>query len=1619
MMRILWILAFFGALAGASSVNNFFSVKWLFNARDETVTERSKDERSLCETKQCKNLAKILTESMNVTADPCEDFYEYACGNWKIHNPLPDGENRWNLLRKSQKIVDNRLLEILEQDSTRDRLFAVKYAKRAYKACMDIDEIEKRGLQPIVSTLWRIGGWPLIMEEDEWDAEIYKWQNVDNYYAHLIGLTSLFDIRVGFLDWNVYITSLLIDTPHLPYKMYKLLRRDEIDIEMDSSDENNDSREGSQERGSEEKRNSNEDEDDENDEDYEDEEEMQEKRIARKRISEQQSLKKRKYNKIKGIQKHINKQKKGSRTKREVTKPHGHNEKQHKQRKVNSHIVHRDTKKNTAKLLNHEQLALRSHTKKSVRKTNLKSKRKKEHTNSDIYFVNNDNEEESGFDIVPDDSSDEDTGRNNDSSVIDKNDGSGSGDSEWDDNDGSGDSGWDDDDNSGSDNNDDDDSGSGNNDDDDSGSGNNDDEGDDEDNNEEDENDAKEVEKFRQKYAEYMLNVSSALAEARGVPIPKERLVEDINELMKFQLSLLKIMLNSEDEMNTTLRAFQKSYDALNRTTNKSKRSMNETVDPCDDFYEYACGQWANNNPSPENVSSWSLWSMVQKRIDKQVEELINDEPKPDDIFAIKLTKKWYQSCMDIEAEERRGVEPVLSTLWRHGGWPLIMEDGEWDSKIYNWQIVDDHFARLLGFNAFHDIRYDSISYEDDPGILIETPHLPIRLHRLLKYPTPPSSDSSDENNESGEGSQEKGSKERGNNKEDDDDENNKNEDSGYDEDDSNDSENNEISQEDDEEKLQKKKVTERNHKRIGHQTRNRHKNKIGNKHISETKTRKRTKRDITKAKILHRLLHALEKLKKHKNHHIAKKGKGKLSKHGHLSVSDNTKTSVAKNHAKNEERHNVASSTKNVNKNNKKDVHEGKKEQRKDKLAKKKNNKRLGHDKKRSNKSKVARKHVHERKTKIHVNERHKVNKIPNHRTHLAGKRINVPKHRSADNTEDNSENEEENNNDKNDDTKEGDDEENDENHDENDEEDDNDSEDENKEGDEEDNNSNTNNEEEDDDEEDDDEEDNDSNANNEEEDDDEEDDNEEDNNEEDDDEENDEEDEEAVREKLKEKYREYILNVSLILAEGRGVKIPKERLEKDIADLVEFAVKLGELTVEFDDDPVNTTLDHFQEAYDDLDSTSPNNKINWKRKVQKLFEEAGVDLEDDVEITVTCQTYIRKLKELLDKTSSETIVNYIHWLFVDKMAVLGPAELKQVGENWIGDRIFDSREEQCVQQVEMSNIMGYIYVKKHFSDEIARTARDMIDDIQKEVEYQIKGSVWMDDDTKHFILDKLVAMKNMVGHPDWYQNTTAVRNYFQGLTIGPSYYENILNYIRHTRWKMLRKILEGASMDGEDYVDPLMLNAFFIPTENSITITAADFQNPFFALNRPWNINYGIIGVIMGHEVNHGFDDEGHLYDRQGRPMEWLSAMAEAYNKRADCFIDQFNKYPLIKGENFTIENYGKQTAGENIADTMGLQAVYKAYRRRQRECKKPDPALPGLEKFSNDQIFFLSFANLWCEKEDPEYVMYSAMYDVHSPARLRVIGSVSNSEDFAKVFNCPVGSPMNPERKCNIWQ
>jgi predicted metalloendopeptidase len=210
---------------------------------------------------------------------------------------------------------------------------------------------------------------------------------------------------------------------------------------------------------------------------------------------------------------------------------------------------------------------------------------------------------------------------------------------------------------------------------------------------------------------------------------------------------------------------------------------------------------------------------------------------------------------------------------------------------------------------------------------------------------------------------------------------------------------------------------------------------------------------------------------------------------------------------------------------------------------------------------------------------------------------------------------------------------------------------------------------------------------------------------------------------------------------------------------------------------------------------------------------------------------------------------------------------------------------------------------------------------------------------------------------------------------------------------------------------MSPALVNAAYEPSQNSITIPAAILQGVFFNASRPKYLNYGAIGHVIGHEISHGFDDQGAQYDSEGNLHNWWGEEAKkTFEEKAECFV---NQYGSIKVPEVDMNLNGKNTLGENIADNGGLHQSLSAYR----SLVDLEGKLPDLD-YTTDQLYFVSNANLWCGLIRNEELRNRILTDPHSPAKYRVNVPISNNERFAEVFQCEKGTPMSPENRCELW-
>jgi endothelin-converting enzyme/putative endopeptidase len=294
------------------------------------------------------------------------------------------------------------------------------------------------------------------------------------------------------------------------------------------------------------------------------------------------------------------------------------------------------------------------------------------------------------------------------------------------------------------------------------------------------------------------------------------------------------------------------------------------------------------------------------------------------------------------------------------------------------------------------------------------------------------------------------------------------------------------------------------------------------------------------------------------------------------------------------------------------------------------------------------------------------------------------------------------------------------------------------------------------------------------------------------------------------------------------------------------------------------------------------------------------------------------------------------------------------------------------------------------------------MIAEVEAVMKGDLESLAWMDDATRQAALGKLARVENHVGYPDHWRDYT-------GLKVGTgSYLENSLAASVFESLFQLGRI--GRPVDRANWdMPPTAVNAYYSSGNNKMVFPAGILQAPFYDHGAPLPVNYGAIGMVMGHELTHGFDDQGRKFDAAGNLANWWTpSVAKEFEGRAQCLADQYGGYAGIDG----IHVNGKLTLGENIADQGGVKLSFGAW------LAKSGGEGAAASGFTPKQQFFLGYAQSWCTKMRPEAQRLRLQTDPHSPPRFRVNGPLANFDEFAAAFSCKGGTPMAPEKRCKIW-
>ncbi len=295
------------------------------------------------------------------------------------------------------------------------------------------------------------------------------------------------------------------------------------------------------------------------------------------------------------------------------------------------------------------------------------------------------------------------------------------------------------------------------------------------------------------------------------------------------------------------------------------------------------------------------------------------------------------------------------------------------------------------------------------------------------------------------------------------------------------------------------------------------------------------------------------------------------------------------------------------------------------------------------------------------------------------------------------------------------------------------------------------------------------------------------------------------------------------------------------------------------------------------------------------------------------------------------------------------------------------------------------------------------LVRDIKEAMRRDIDASPWMSDETKQAAKLKLDAVVDRIGYPDRWRDYSAVR---------VSRDDALGNRQRTTAFANERRIRQiGRPVDKNDWnMTPPTVNAYYSPPNNNINFPAGILQPPFYDPDRDAAVNYGGVGAVIGHELTHGFDDQGRKYDGQGNLRDWWTAAdGQAFDERAQCVADQYSGYAVAGDTHIN----GRLTLGENTADNGGLRLALMAYL-----AGPGATAPPELDGFTPEQRVFLGWAQVWCEDSRPEAERLKATTNPHSSNRYRVNGPLSNMPEFAKAFSCKADAPMVRANACRVW-
>jgi len=486
----------------------------------------------------------------------------------------------------------------------------------------------------------------------------------------------------------------------------------------------------------------------------------------------------------------------------------------------------------------------------------------------------------------------------------------------------------------------------------------------------------------------------------------------------------------------------------------------------------------------------------------------------------------------------------------------------------------------------------------------------------------------------------------------------------------------------------------------------------------------------------------------------------------------------------------------------------------------------------------------------------------------------------------------------------------------------------------------------------------------------------------------------------KIRQQYVQHITSMLKLMGE------PDAKAASDAQKILDLETALANVSMDVTSqrDPKNV---YHPMSVTQLAGLAP--EIDWT----VFFERTGIPSVTN--LNVANPDFFKGLNALLDSTDIDTIKIYLRWQLINGTpGYVLPQAMDEEKFDFYGRKLSGQPEQRarwkrCVQATDgaLGEALGEVYVKAHFSPASKAATVQMVHDIEGAMDKNIDTLQWMSPETKIKAKAKLHLVADKIGYPDHWRDYSAlkiVRGDAHGNSVRAAEFEN---------HRQLAKI--GKPVDRDEWgMTPPTVDAYYNPSMNDINFPAGILQSPLFDPQATDAENYGHIGAIVGHELTHGFDDQGRQFDGNGNLADWWTPEdGKKFDEKADCEVKEYGGFTAVDD----VKVNGKLTLGENTADNGGLRLAYQAFLEDAKR-KGIDLSAKDANGYTPVQEFFVAYGQNWCGSIRPEQVRLQVQTDPHSPREFRVNGVVQNMPELGQAFGCKTGQPMMPVNACRVW-